>query len=220
MTCAFPQVEMEPIYGLSHYLANTVYETLFRGDVVGLENLPQSGGFLLAANHASHLDPFILGSQLPRQVTFFARKTLWTPGIPSWWLNTVGVIPVDRDGGSDVTAIKRVLHALKLQKTIIMFPEGTRSRTGLLQTPKPGVGLFACRAQVPVVPARIFGSFEALGKGGMVPRFGTRVTVVYGSPLAPADYDAPDAGKERYQLASARIMARIAALRPPATPVI
>jgi 1-acyl-sn-glycerol-3-phosphate acyltransferase len=220
MSRAFPQAEMEPVYGVSHYLAATVYETLFRGDVVGLENLPASGGFLLAANHASHLDPFIVGSQLPRQVTFFARKTLWTPGIPTWWLNQVGVIPVDRDGGSDVTAIKRVLNALKLQKIIIMFPEGTRSRDGLLQAPKPGVGLFACRAQVPVVPARIFGSFDALGRGGKVPKFGTPVTVVYGQPMSAADYDAPEAGKERYQRASEKIMARIAALQPPADAII
>jgi 1-acyl-sn-glycerol-3-phosphate acyltransferase len=220
MSRAFPQVEMEPVYGFSHYLAATAYEMFFRGEVVGLEHLPSVGGFLLAANHASHFDPFILGSQLPRQVTFFARKTLWAPGIPSWWLNAVGVIPVDRDGGSDVTAIKRVLNALKHQKTIIMFPEGTRSRDGRLQTPKPGVGLFACRAQVPVVPARIFGAFEALGKGGKIPRLGTCVTVVFGPPLAPADYDSPDAGKERYQRASERIMAEIAKLSQPQETVL
>ena len=220
MSRAFPQVEMEPIYGLSHYLAATAYETFFRGDVVGLEHLPASGGFLLAANHASAFDPFILGSQLPRQVTFFARKTLWTPGLPTWWLNAVGVIPVDRDGGSDVTAIKRVLGALKQQRTIIMFPEGTRSRDGRLQKPKPGIGLFACRSQVPVVPTRIFGAFEALGKGGVLPRAGTRITLIFGAPLAPADYDVPDAGKERYQLASERIMARIAALEMPGVAVI
>jgi 1-acyl-sn-glycerol-3-phosphate acyltransferase len=220
MSDAFPQVEMEPVYGLSHYLSATAYAILFRGDVVGLENVPRSGGFIVAANHASHLDPFIVGSQLPRQVTFFARKTLWTPGVPSWWLNAVGVIPVDRDGGSDVGALKRVLSALKLHKVIIMFPEGTRSRTGLLQPPKPGVGLFACKTQVPVVPARIFGSFEALGKGGKLPRFGTPVTVVYGAPLAPADYDFPAAGKERYQVASEKIMAQIATLQPPPSAVI
>lgn len=220
MSHAFPQVEMEPVYGVSHYLSDTIYRMFFRGDIVGLGHLPPTGGFLVAANHASHLDPFIIASQLPRQVAFFARKTLWTPGLPSWWLNTVGVIPVDRDGGSDVTAIKRVLNALKEQKIIIMFPEGTRSRDGLMQKPKPGVGLFACRGRVPVVPARIFGSFDALGKGGKIPRFGTPVTVVYGAPMSPSDYDSPDAGKERYQIASERIMARIAALGPPPVAVI
>ncbi len=220
MSHAFPQVEMEPVYGVSHYLSNTAYELLFRGDVVGIEHVPRTGGFLVAANHASHLDPFIVGSQLPRQVTFFARKTLWTPGLPSWWLNAVGVIPVDRDGGSDVAALKRVLTALKQQKVIIMFPEGTRSPDGQLQPPKPGVGLFACKTQVPVVPARIFGSFEAFGKGGKIPKFGTPITVVYGAPIAPVDYDAPEAGKERYQIASDRIMARIAALAAPRTSVL
>ncbi len=220
MSVAFPQMGMEPVYGVSHYLAMTSYAAFFRGEVVGLENIPRTGGFLLASNHASHLDPFLVGAYLPRQVTFFARKTLWTGGFTSWWLDAVGVIPVDRDGGSDVSAIKRVLQALKQEKIIIMFPEGTRSRDGRLQPPKPGVGLFACRAQVPVVPARIFGSFEALGKGGTLPRLGTPVSVVYGPPMLPADYDAPDAGKERYQLASERIMDRIAALQPPAGRVI
>src|SRR5688572_30081543 len=116
MSRAFPQVEMEPVYGFFHFLSATLSDVCFRGDVAGVENLPAHGGYLLAANHASHLDPFIIGSRLPRQVTFFARKTLWTPGFPSWWLNAVGVIPVDRDGGSDVGAIKRVLNALKQEK--------------------------------------------------------------------------------------------------------
>jgi 1-acyl-sn-glycerol-3-phosphate acyltransferase len=220
MSATLPQAEMSPVYGISHYLAASVYGVAFPGTVAGLENLPRSGGFLLAANHASHLDPFIVGSVMPRQVTFFARRTLWTPGFASWWLNAVGVIPVDRDGGSDVGAIKRVLQALKEEKVIIMFPEGTRSRDGQLQDAKPGVGLFACRTQVPVVPARIFGSFEALGKGGKLPRFGTEVSVVYGKPMAAADYDDPAAGKERYQVASNRIMAAIARLEPPPTAIV
>lgn len=219
MSRKFPQAEMEPVYGLFHYLSQNLSDIFFRGETVGVENLPPSGGYLVAANHASHLDPFIIGSRLPRQVTFFARKTLWKPGFAAWWLNAVGVIPVDREGGSDVGAIKRVLGALKEEKIIIMFPEGTRSPTGQLQSAKPGVGLFACRTQVPVVPARIFGSYEAFGRHGSV-RLGTPVTVVFGRPLGPADYDDPRAGKERYQIASERIMAAIAELRQPEPAVV
>ena len=219
MSHAFPQAEMEPVYGFFHYLSDVISDMCFRGETSGLENLPRTGGFLIASNHASHLDPFIVGSRMPRQVTFFARKTLWKPGFASRWLDAVGVIPVDRDGGSDVTAIKRVLGALKQEKIIIMFPEGTRSPTGELQPPKPGVGLFACRSQMPVVPARIFGSFEAFGRGGKL-RLGTSVAVTFGRAMSPADYDDATAGKARYQIASERIMAEIARLRPTARAVI
>ena len=220
MSWAFPQAEMERIYGVSHYALATIYHMFFRGEVAGTENIPRQGAFLIAANHASHLDPPFIGSQVPRQMCFFARKTLWTGGMASWWLDTVGTIPVDRDGGQDVGALKRVLRALADGKVMILFPEGTRSLDGKLQPAKPGVGFMACRTQVPVLPARIFGSFEAFGKGMKVPRFGTPVSVVFGPPILPSVYDDPRAGKERYQIASERIMAEIARLRPPPERVI
>lgn len=218
MTRRYTQGEMDRVYGLFHYLSVVVYDMFFRGEVVGLENLPKSGAFLIASNHASVLDPPIVGSQVSRQMCFFARKTLWRPGVAAWWLDTVGTIPVDRDGGADVTAIKRVLRALAEGKALILFPEGTRSLDGQLQPPKPGVGLIACRTQVPVVPARIFGSFEALGRSGSL-RPGTPVSVVFGRPL-PASYYDPGAGKERYQQASERIMAAIARLEEPQPAII
>jgi 1-acyl-sn-glycerol-3-phosphate acyltransferase len=220
MSRVFRQVEMEPIYGLFHYLFGVAYGMCFRGEIVGRENLPLAGGFLLAANHTSFLDPPFIGCQVPRQICYFARKTLWRGGLASWWLDAVGTIPVDRDGGQDVSAIKRVLRALKDDKGLILFPEGTRSLDGRLQAPKAGVGLICCRAQVPVVPVRIFGSFEAFGKGVKVPRLGTPVSVVFGPALLPAAYDDPRAGKERYQIASERIMAEIAKLERPQAAVI
>jgi len=219
MSRLYTQVEMEPVYGFFHYLAIVTYDIFFRGEVTGLENLPTEGSFLIAANHASFLDPPLIGSQVPRQIAYFARKTLWKPGIAAWWLDTVGTIPVDRDGGQDVSAIKRVLRALKEDKGLILFPEGTRSPDGGLQAPKAGVGLICCRAQVPVVPVRIFGSFEAYGKGRGL-RLGTPVSIVFGRPIPPSAYDEPGAGKERYQIASERIMERIAALQQPVLPVI
>lgn len=118
-----------------------------------------------------------------------------------------------------MTAIKRVLQALKQEKPVILFPEGTRSPDGGLQAPKPGVGLIACRTGVPVVPARIFGSFTAFGKEGRL-RLGTPVSVVFGKPLQPAAYDHPADGKERYQRASERIMAAIAGLEEPTVTIV
>jgi 1-acyl-sn-glycerol-3-phosphate acyltransferase len=219
MSRGYPHLEMEPVYGFCHAIIEIISDACFRGETAGIENFPAHGGYIVAANHASHLDPPVVGLHLPRQVCFFARKTLWKPGFASWWLDAVGCIPVDRDGGTDVTAIKRVLQALKDEKVIILFPEGTRSQDGELQVPKSGIGLLACRAQVPVVPARIFGSADAFSRTGKV-RLGTPVSVTYGKPLLPADYDDRDAGKERYPRAAERIMAAIGRLEPPQVAVI
>lgn len=219
MSRAFAQLGMDRVYGLFHYLSASLADIGFRGTTRGLANLPKSGGYLVATNHASHLDAFIIGCRLPNQATFFARKNLWNTRFVGWWLNTVGVIPVDRDGGSDVAGIKRVLAALKEEKIIIIFPEGTRTLDGALQPPKPGVGLFACRTQVPVVPARIFGAFEAFARGQQV-RPGTAISVVFGAPIYPDSYDDINGGKDRYRLASQRIMARIAEIELPAERVI
>jgi 1-acyl-sn-glycerol-3-phosphate acyltransferase len=209
---------MDPLYGICHYLITLIYDAFFRGEVVGLENIPKEGPFLVASNHASHLDPPAVGCHIPRQMAFFARKSLWNGKFATWWLDGVGAIPVDRDGGSDVSAIKNVLRTLQAGKALTLFPEGTRSPDGTLQPAKSGVGMIACRSRVPVVPARIFNSHIAFGRGGKL-RPGTRMSIVYGKPLQPAEYDDPKAGKERYQLASEKIMAAIAALREP-QPVI
>lgn len=218
MSFRYRHPAMDRVYGFCHYVIAGIYDAFFRGEVEGLENVPATGAFLVASNHASHLDPPAVGAQISRQLCFFARKTLWKPGFATWWLDIVGTIPVDRDGGQDVSALKRVLRALKDDKGLILFPEGTRSTDGQLQTAKPGVGFIVCKAQVPVVPARIFNSDTAFGKGGKL-RLGTPIAIVYGPPILPSEYDDPSAGKERYQVASNRIMARIAALQEP-KPVI
>lgn len=215
----YPQLEMDPAYGLSHGAIKCLYDISFRGEIRGLEHLPGRGGYIVAANHVSHLDPPIVGLHLGRQVSFFARKTLWKPGIAAWWLDAVGTIPVDREGGADIQAVRRVLEALARGRAVIMFPEGTRSPDGRLQPPKPGIGLIACRSQAPVVPARIFGSFEAFGKKGAL-RLGLPVDVTYGAPLLPGDYDRPEDGKERYAKAAARIMNAISRLAPPERRVV
>lgn len=219
MSAAFPQTSMQPVYGFCHYWLRVTHEMFFRGEVSGLEHVPARGGFLLAANHASFIDPPMIGCQLPRQIAYFARKTLWKGGFSSWWLDAVGTIPVDRDGGQDVSAIKRVLRALREERGLILFPEGTRTPDGRLQPAKAGVGFIAVKTQVPVIPVRIFGSHEAFGRDRPL-RLGTPVSVVFGAPILPADYDDPAAGKERAQVASERIMARIARLAPPASRVV
>jgi len=212
-------LKMRPFYGFFHFLAGLIHSMWFRGEVVGTGNFPREGPFLIASNHASHLDPPMVGSQISKQMRFFARKSLWNNRLLAWWLDQVETIPVERDSG-DVGAIKRVLQALKEDRAVVLFPEGTRSPDGHLQKAKAGVGLMACKTGVPVVPCRVYGSFAAFGKGAKLPSFGTPVTVVFGAPIPAADYDDPSAGKTRYETAAQRIMDRIAALPEPRYAVI
>jgi 1-acyl-sn-glycerol-3-phosphate acyltransferase len=209
---------MNVFYWLCRNIIRTTADTLFRGEVVGLDNVPRQGPFLMASNHCSHLDPPLLGCQIPHQIRFFARSTLWKPGLASWWLDTVETIPVDRDG-ADVTAMKKTIATLTAGNVVILFPEGTRSPDGHIQTAKPGVGMIACKARVPVVPARIFGSFDAFGREHRIPR-PHPVSYVIGRPLLPKDFDDPASGKQRYQLASEKIMSAITALELPQRPSI
>jgi len=212
-------LKMRPFYGFIHYLAGLVYGMWFRGEVVGTENFPAVGPFLIASNHASHLDPPLVGGQIAKQMRFFARNSLWQNRLLAWCLDGLETIPVERDSG-DVGAIKRVLQALREDRAVVLFPEGTRSPDGHLQKPKAGIGMMACKSGVPVVPCRVYDSFAAFRKGSGIPRFGTPVTIVFGAPMTARDYDDPSLGRARYETAAQRIMDRIAALPRPVYPVI
>ena len=202
------------IYWIVQTASRIFFRLGFGLKAYGLENIPKDGGFLLAANHASYFDPPAIGCPLPRQICYFARKTLFK-GFFAWLLPRLKTIPVDRDGDSDVSALKRVFKELKNGEGLILFPEGTRTEDGELQPAQRGVGMIACRSQVPVVPVRIYGSYEALSRTAKKPSWGKKITVVYDKPMLPEDYDPGKADKERYLTSAQRIMARITALENP-----
>lgn len=206
------------LYEYCRTLLATAHTVLLGGEVGGLHRVPLQGPCIVAANHCSFLDPPLVGCHVRRPFCFFARRTLWKPGFPAWWLDGVGAIPVDRDSGRDVTAIRRTLAALEAGGAVVLFPEGTRSPDGALQKAQPGIGFLACRSRVPVVPARLFGSFEAYGRHRRVPRLRAPVDVGYGPPLLPAQYDPGTKHPDRYQEAADRILAAIAAITPPTAP--
>lgn len=212
-------LKMRPFYAVMHYLAGLVHAMWFRGEVAGTENFPAEGPFLIASNHASHLDPPLVGGQIAKQMRFFARKSLWDNKAIGWWLDQVETIAVERDSG-DIGAIRRVLQALKEDRAVVLFPEGTRSPDGHLQKAKAGIGMMACKSGVPVVPCRVYDSFAAFRKGSVIPRLGTPVTIVFGAPMTARDYDDPSLGRARYETAAQRIMDRIASLPRPVYPVI
>lgn len=201
-----------PAYQIAHYVACSLLNGLFSLDTYGAENLPKEGPFILASNHASFLDPVILGSAYNGPLSFVARSTLTANRFMPAVFKMTGVIPLDRDRGSDAGSVKQMVRVLRSGQPIALFPEGKRTRDGRLLPPKKGIGLLACLAAVPVVPARIIGSYEAWGAGQLFPKLGSRLSVVYGKPLLPQDYDNPSSGKARYELAATAIMTAIEGL--------
>jgi 1-acyl-sn-glycerol-3-phosphate acyltransferase len=211
---------MNALYEIGKLLSHCTFDGIYPGDVAGVQNIPRCGPFIVACNHASFFDPPAVGRLVPREIAYFARKTLFKPGPVEKVLNRVNAIPVDRDGESDIQAIKKVLHALKHGQGVLFFPEGTRSPDGALQPPKQGLGMIACRAGVPVVPARIFGSYESYGRGRTIPAAGGSISVAFAPALRTKNIDPGPGTKNRYEIASRRIMDAIATIPAPSAPGI
>jgi 1-acyl-sn-glycerol-3-phosphate acyltransferase len=197
------------LYRVSRFLFWCLYRTVLRLESHGAENVPASGGCILASNHASFLDPTVIGVCAPRFLRFLARSTLFRFRWSAWWLNGVGAVPLDRDRG-DVAALRTSVRVAKKGSALMLFPEGTRSLDGELQAAKPGVGFLVAKAGVPVVPVYVAGSFDAYPKGArwIRPR---KVHVYYGPPITPEEIAAFGSGKEAYRKTADFIMARIAA---------
>jgi 1-acyl-sn-glycerol-3-phosphate acyltransferase len=195
-----------------------LFAVYFRWRVYGAENVPVQGGVILAANHSSFLDPPLVGSGLKRDINYLARESLFRfPGIGAL-LRSWNAVPVDRDGGG-AKGLKNILDRLLDGGGIILFPEGTRTKDGKLQPARSGIGLTVIKSTAPVVPVRVFGTFEAYGRHHKFPR-PHRVAVKYGKPMnfeaLRAEAKTCDKArlKEIYQQVADEIMAAIAKLEP------
>jgi 1-acyl-sn-glycerol-3-phosphate acyltransferase len=181
---------------------------LFRLRVRGTENVPAGGGFVLACNHLSNLDPWPLGIPLwPRHwLRFMAKAELY------WWpakyvLSGVGAFPVHR-GRTDVEAVETAVRLAREGSVVVMFPEGTRRTKGLAKKHRArahtGAARIALEAGVPLVPAAVAGTDRLLTLG--------RLRIAYGAPLELEDLRATGELRHSSQEATERLMARIAEL--------
>lgn len=205
-------------YTLGWYAARAVFCGPFRARFYGADRVPRTGPVILAANHASYLDPPLIGAGLPRLVHFLARNDLFDSRLLGALLRSWQVVPVDRDGAG-AAGLKAILDRLLAGGAILLFPEGTRSPDGRLQPARPGIGLIIAKSTCPVVPVRVFGTFEAWGRHQRRPRL-RRLAVTYGAPLDFAEQRAEARAAPRarlkaiYQEIAEALMARIAALQP------
>jgi 1-acyl-sn-glycerol-3-phosphate acyltransferase len=190
----------------------------FRWRVFNPERVPLQGPAILACNHASFLDPPLVGAGVHRAIHYLARENLFRFPVLGWILRNWQVVPVDREGGG-AKGLKAILDQLLAGGIIILFPEGTRTRDGNLQPARPGIGLTVIKSTAPVVPVRVFGTFQAYGRHMRVPH-PHQVSVKYGRPMLFEQLRAETKTcskarlKEIYQQISDELMAAIAKLEP------
>jgi len=179
--------------------------------VEGFERLPAAGPYLVAANHHNYLDGVVLAAALPQPIAFLVMPRVWraTPLHP-WLHRRLGSIPLQLER-PDVGALRGALRALEDGRVVGIFPEGPFSVRGRLERGLPGVGLLAARAGVPVVPAGIRGTYEALlGRRGYIPRR-QPLSVRFGEPRR---FAAEGHGRTVRSSITQRVMDDIAALLP------
>jgi long-chain acyl-CoA synthetase len=184
------------LMGVSFSALKQLFKRYFRLRVSNSEVLPRGEALIIAANHSSHLDSaaviaaisLALGvNQAQRVHIIGARDYFFDSPFKSWLFTTcLNVVPIERDE-IGLSGLRMVGSILTAGEPVLIFPEGTRSRTGRLQEFKPGVGLLAWEYQVPVIPAYIAGAFAAMPPGSNVPRR-RGIEVRFGRPVAMADY--------------------------------
>jgi 1-acyl-sn-glycerol-3-phosphate acyltransferase len=195
-----------PLYNLIGILSAPVLYGLYRLRARGKENLPE-GGFVLACNHVSSFDPWVLGMPLwpKRFLRFMAKSELYWPPL-KYVLNGVGAFPVRR-GQRDVQAIETAVQLARERHVVTMFPEGTRRTKGLVKRfearPRSGAARIALEAGVALVPAAVKGTDKLLRLG--------RLSVVYGTPVEIDDLRGRDVAEAALE-ATERLMSRIAEL--------
>jgi 1-acyl-sn-glycerol-3-phosphate acyltransferase len=207
---------------LSYLIGRTsfrfLFATYFRLRIYNSGRVPLHGPVLLAANHASFLDPPLIGSGVKREIHYLARKSLFRFPIVGPVLRSWNCVPVDREGGG-AAGLKAILDRLLKGGAIILFPEGTRTRDGRPQPARAGVGLMVIKSSVPVVPIRVFGTYGAYGRHHRFPR-PNRLAVKYGLPLyflglrAEARICSKTRLKEIYQQVANEILSAIFDLQP------
>lgn len=194
-------------------LARLALSVAARVRVEGLVDLPQEGPLIVVANHLSNADPPLVAGWLTRalgrQMHILAKEALFVGPVGAL-LRVLGATPV-RSGGSDMEAFRVAQAVLQRGEVLCIFPEGTRSPTGVMGEPKPGVAMLATRLGVPVLPVGISGTDVFLGRSRRLPRLRTPITVRVGRPFNLTT-DPALSRREQTHAASDELMRRIAAL--------
>ncbi|MDQ1385090.1 MAG: 1-acyl-sn-glycerol-3-phosphate acyltransferase [Actinomycetota bacterium] len=166
--------------------------------VEGREHVPKRGAVILACNHRSFLDSFFIPLVVRRRVTFVAKAEYFDDVKTAWFFKSCGQIPIRREGGSaSERALTSATEVLRAGDVFAIYPEGTRTRDGLLHRGHTGIARLALRCNVPIVPIGMIGSDEVQPVDSRMPKLFRPVTIRFGEPIDPARY----AGREQDRMA-------------------
>jgi 1-acyl-sn-glycerol-3-phosphate acyltransferase len=171
------------LYRIARGIAVGLSRLYLPGRVLGKENLPSEGAFLVAPVHRSYVDWLIVARITTRRLRYIAKAEIWKSKVVGRILEALGVFPVNRSG-ADREALERCRAVLAGGEPLVMFPEGTRRSGRDVVDLREGVAYLALRVGVPVVPVGIGGSEQSMPRGSVVPR-PRRVDVVIGKPIWP-----------------------------------
>jgi len=158
-----------------------ILKIFWRMEIIGIENLPQSGGLIIASNHVSYLDPAVLAASFNRKIYFLTKKEVFKNNFISFLLKNMNTLPIDR-GKVDMLAFKKAINILREEKVLGIFPEGTRSSNGELQELKLGTIKIAMKTGVPILPVGISGTHKIYPRNIKFPiLFRHKITVKYGA---------------------------------------
>ncbi len=172
------------LYSIIRFFLTIIFKILFRFQVFGRGNFPQKGGFIVAANHLSYLDPMVLGVSSPRKLNFLAKDDLFKIKGFGFLISNVGAVPVKMGTNQNISAFRSALSLLSKGNGFVIFPEGARSLNGKIQDMRAGVGFLAIKSRCPVVPVLIVGTEKALPLRAKCIR-PRKVTVYVGKVLFP-----------------------------------
>lgn len=201
---------MSVLYRPSAALARLVSPIVLRCETEGREHVPHAGPVVLAANHRSWIDPFVLMIACPRPIRFMAKQELFRTLPARLFLRGEGAFPIRR-GHPDRVALREALRLLERGEVVGMFPEGTRSRTKELRPGQAGAVALAVQAGACLLPVGLSGTEQVQAVWDLLRR--PRVRVVFGRPYQP-ELATPSEGAE-LKRATQELMQRIAALLPP-----
>ncbi|OGO01065.1 MAG: hypothetical protein A2Y90_04885 [Chloroflexi bacterium RBG_13_52_12] len=204
-------MRMHWVYYFGRVLIRILAAPFFYWQVKGIKNLPAQGPVIIACNHLHIADPPVVASSIPLKAVFMAKEELWHDKWSRYWVSNFGAFPVKRNT-FDREAIRLSEEFLAKEFSLIMFPEGARSKDSKMKQAAPGAALIALRTGVPVVPVAISGT-EYIRNLKWSFFHHPKITINIGKPLYPPACDGKPTKEQRNQLCE-DIMYKIAELLP------